>query len=181
MKTYTYYEAVPNTEAHRLLQEYLDKCSKNSDDVATLAQSLGSTDTDDLITSDGIVCGLRFNECPEGWTKCKGYYGYYFPKRLKTNMDVIKKFASMPIQCPTGASAAIFGEAKLYIYGLRGVRGVGIETICDKQSGAKRHFVYFVDDKHAELYKEKANWPKGLRKTKASTVLRLQEQEEGDR
>ena len=82
----------------------------------------------------------------------------------------------MPIQCPTGASKAIFGEAKLYFYGMSMVRGVGIETIRIEQKNSTRNFVYFADEKHAQLYKEKSQWPKGLRHRMGSTVLRLKEQ-----
>ena len=100
-----FYEIMPNSEAHKRFFDYDAKTTADHKLVYDLAVRLGSPYPEDAwVSHDGVVCGLRFNTKPEGWTGVKGSSSFYFPKRGTENRNLIKEIQTPPIPMLIGAS-----------------------------------------------------------------------------
>lgn len=174
-----YYEIKPGTEAAARIEAYFNRIETDRKKAAKIAKKVGSNEPDKFLQRDGRIIGLSFGDKPEGWrnANARGYHGWYFPKATKENKALIAEISGLIMQSVHTLNDFLFKGHILFVDGLRMIRSAGFETVGGKQG---RHFVNFHSQDHADDIKSSkhTDWPKGLVKIRASTVMRLKEDEE---
>lgn len=181
-KNHIYYEAVPGGEARRILDEYYRQADARATRLGKLCERLGSSEPGRWLTKRGKVVGLYFDAPPsDGWKKVPWCGNAYWPKNIKRNKTLLAELKGYRPPSNAGMAQELFGASLLHIsYSMSIILGVGLVEIGD------RVFVEFADTWHAQVYQDAAKervgcwWPRGLRKTRGSVVLRLQEELERD-
>jgi len=170
---YVYYTAKLNTEAGKLAGDYFKKCKQNRKNLISLMKKHGFKVKNIWADSDGEAKAFSLKnktEVPENWVRPKICPVGYFPKRIKSNMLLIKAISEIRLGGAISFCEAMFGKCPLFFDGLSIIRGIGGEVLQD------RAVFGFCSEKYVEELK-KLSWPKGLRRIKESTYYRFLENE----
>ena len=173
-----YYVATAGTEAHKRCAEYFEGFEAIRKRTKATLKGLGFPKKAEYYfnTTGGELIGVECaGDIPEGWKQVlKGRVSgkAIYPKATKENRALIAELRSLKRPTPSSFADKLFGKSKLYFSGLCVTTGVGVMDV------AGRFVISFKDDKHAKMYLEDKALPppKGLKRVKASTVCKWEEE-----
>jgi hypothetical protein len=95
-----YFKVEANTETFQKMEEVFNRIKKCNEASFALAKELGAKDEGLLRPASyaaGGIAGFPMATMPENWRKAdKNHYGYYFPKSLTINKDILSKIRALP-------------------------------------------------------------------------------------
>ena len=94
-----YFKIAKGTQTYKNLEDMFQKIEEGNAAAKNLALELGSPDGTTLYLNSyatGGTIGVKMNEQPPGWKKVYRYTGFYFPKQIKANHDIIKRIRELP-------------------------------------------------------------------------------------
>lgn len=165
-----YFIATPGSEAYRRIDAYWKSLESNRETLNKLMREMGIPKNATVYHSGGSVHAFsRKGTKVEQWVNPRGCAGW-FPKRVKANMAMIKRLSEIDMGSTGSIAKAVFGKATLH-FG----EGLSVMTGCGAESVSGRYVLSFADDDHWKDYAKSA--PRGLRRVKASTVVKWRESE----
>jgi hypothetical protein len=153
MSTTRFYKIANGTETFEKVDAVLKRIDESWDIAEALGLELGSPTGKWIFSASyaaGGVVGLEMAKQPDGWKKAqpKYHFGFYFPKVIKANYDIIKRIRTLPAVSRLELSRQVGYNSQ---FGAPGIQRTQEFILVEMTSGVVKNSFYATPELTADM------------------------------